>query len=104
MKKGGTRALLEFVRVHPDVRAAGNEVHFFDKNYMKGFQWYRERMPATLEGQLTIEKTPSYFITKEAPRRVSLVDYYLKNLAFFNEYENFKSRLYKNVEDISKTN
>ncbi|KAJ8932422.1 hypothetical protein NQ314_014679 [Rhamnusium bicolor] len=74
VKKGGTRALLEFIRIHPDVRAAGSEVHFFDKNYMRGFQWYRNHMPATLEGQLTIEKTPSYFITKEAPRRVQLMN------------------------------
>lgn len=36
VKKGGTRALLEFIRVHPDVRAAGNEVHFFDRHYSKG--------------------------------------------------------------------
>ena len=27
-------------------------------------------MPATLEGQVTMEKTPSYFVTAEAPRRV----------------------------------
>ncbi|MEQ2236921.1 hypothetical protein ILYODFUR_017545 [Ilyodon furcidens] len=27
-------------------------------------------MPRTLEGQITMEKTPSYFITKESPRRV----------------------------------
>ncbi|XP_045476738.1 heparan sulfate glucosamine 3-O-sulfotransferase 3B1 [Harmonia axyridis] len=71
VKKGGTRALLEFIRIHPDVRAAGSEIHFFDKNYIKGFQWYRSHMPSTLEGQQTIEKTPSYFITKEAPKRVN---------------------------------
>ena len=27
-------------------------------------------MPATLPGQLTIEKTPSYFVTREVPQRV----------------------------------
>lgn len=27
-------------------------------------------MPRTLEGQITMEKTPSYFVTKEAPGRV----------------------------------
>ncbi|MFT7812179.1 heparan sulfate glucosamine 3-O-sulfotransferase 3B1-like [Arapaima gigas] len=27
-------------------------------------------MPRTLDGQVTMEKTPSYFVTKEAPRRV----------------------------------
>lgn len=61
VKKGGTRALLEFIRLHPDVRAAGSEVHFFDRHYRKGFHWYRKRMPPTLEGQITMEKTPSYW-------------------------------------------
>ncbi|KAM9832653.1 heparan sulfate glucosamine 3-O-sulfotransferase 6-like [Neosynchiropus ocellatus] len=70
VKKGGTRALLEFLRIHPDVRAVGAEPHFFDRFYDKGLEWYRNLMPRTLEGQITMEKTPSYFITREAPRRV----------------------------------
>lgn len=70
VKKSGTRALLEFIRLHPDVRAAGCEVHFFDRHYNKGFNWYRNHMPSTIDGQITMEKTPSYFITKEAPQRV----------------------------------
>jgi [heparan sulfate]-glucosamine 3-sulfotransferase 3 len=41
VKKGGTRALLEFLRIHPDVRAPGPEVQFFDKNYLKELEWYR---------------------------------------------------------------
>lgn len=41
VKKGGTRALLEFLRVHPDIRAVGAEPHFFDRNYEKGLEWYR---------------------------------------------------------------
>lgn len=41
VKKGGTRALLEALRVHPDVRAVGNEPHFFDRNYERGLDWYR---------------------------------------------------------------
>ncbi|MFT7799038.1 heparan sulfate glucosamine 3-O-sulfotransferase 3B1-like [Arapaima gigas] len=70
VKKGGTRALLEFLRVHPDVRAAGAEPHFFDRNFHRGLQWYRDLMPKTLEGQITMEKTPSYFVTREAPARI----------------------------------
>lgn len=70
VKKSGTRALLEFIRLHPDVRAAGCEVHFFDRHYMKGLLWYRHHMPATIEGQITMEKSPSYFVTKEVPQRV----------------------------------
>lgn len=41
VKKGGTRALLEFLRIHPDVRAVGAEPHFFDRFYDKGLDWYR---------------------------------------------------------------
>lgn len=41
VKKGGTRALLEFLRVHPDIRAVGAEPHFFDRNYENGLDWYR---------------------------------------------------------------
>jgi len=40
-KKSGTRALLEFLKIHPDVRAAGPETHFFDRFYDRGLDWYR---------------------------------------------------------------
>ncbi|XP_069503507.1 heparan sulfate glucosamine 3-O-sulfotransferase 2 [Ambystoma mexicanum] len=70
VKKGGTRAVLEFIRVHPDVRAMGTEPHFFDRNFDKGLDWYRSLMPRTLDSQITIEKTPSYFVTREAPQRI----------------------------------
>lgn len=45
VKKGGTRALLEFLRLHPDIRAVGAEPHFFDRNYEKGLEWYRYVSP-----------------------------------------------------------
>ncbi|NXC56983.1 HS3S2 sulfotransferase, partial [Aleadryas rufinucha] len=70
VKKGGTRAVLEFIRVHPEVRALGTEPHFFDRNYHRGLERYRSLMPRTLDSQITVEKTPSYFVTKEAPRRI----------------------------------
>ncbi|KAJ3601538.1 hypothetical protein NHX12_032506 [Muraenolepis orangiensis] len=41
VKKGGTRAVLEFIRIHPDVRALGTEPHFFDRHYDRGLDWYR---------------------------------------------------------------
>jgi len=70
VKKSGTRALLEFLRIHPDVRAPGPEAHFFDKHYHRGLEWYRKQMPSTIPGQITMEKTPSYFVTKGVPARV----------------------------------
>jgi len=47
VKKGGTRALLEYLKIHPDVRAAGREVHFFDRHYHKGLDWYRSDSDTT---------------------------------------------------------
>ncbi|XP_015903407.1 heparan sulfate glucosamine 3-O-sulfotransferase 6 [Parasteatoda tepidariorum] len=70
VKKCGTRALLEFLRLHPDIRATGPETHFFDRFYDKGLEWYRQQMPTSLDGQITMEKTPSYFITREVPHRL----------------------------------
>lgn len=72
VKKGGTRALLEILKIHPSVRACSIEVHFFDRdeNYEQGLDWYRQQMPTSLPGQITIEKSPSYFITSKVPERV----------------------------------
>lgn len=72
VKKGGTRALLEILKIHPSIRASSNEVHFFDRdeNYEQGLEWYRQQMPTSLPGQITIEKSPSYFITPKVPERV----------------------------------
>ncbi|TRY83755.1 hypothetical protein DNTS_025254 [Danionella cerebrum] len=54
VKKGGTRALLEFLRLHPDVRALGSEPHFFDRHYARGLTWYRSNSTQTL--YFTLEK------------------------------------------------
>lgn len=63
VKKAGTRALLEILKLHPQVCSSGPELHFFDRYKYKGMQWYRERMPLCYENELRIEKTPSYFVT-----------------------------------------
>jgi len=69
-KKCGTRALLKFIGAHHNISTAGAEVHFFDRNYHLGLDWYREQMPYSNDYQITIEKTPKYFIDKEVPKRV----------------------------------
>ncbi|CAI5456119.1 unnamed protein product [Caenorhabditis angaria] len=74
VKKAGTRALLEFLKINPLVKAPGPEVHFFDKNFNKGLEWYREQMPETMNGELTIEKSPAYFHSKNAPERIKMLN------------------------------
>ena len=69
-KKCGTRALLKFIGAHPNVSAAGAEIHYFDRFYHMGDDWYRHQMPFSNPHQITIEKTPKYLIDKRAPERV----------------------------------
>ncbi|XP_060565135.1 heparan sulfate glucosamine 3-O-sulfotransferase 3B1-like [Ruditapes philippinarum] len=85
VKKAGTRALLEYLRLHPDVKAPGPEPHFFDKNYNKGLNWYRNLMPETSKGQITVEKTPSYFVTKGIPERVYRMSKKMKLIVVFRD-------------------
>ncbi|KAK6469329.1 heparan sulfate glucosamine 3-O-sulfotransferase 1-like [Huso huso] len=82
VRKGGTRALLEMLNVHPDIRAAKSEVHFFnrDQNYQRGPSWYRAQMPESLPGQLTVEKTPGYFSSQVAPERARALNASLRLL------------------------
>ncbi|XP_053434071.1 heparan sulfate glucosamine 3-O-sulfotransferase 1 [Nycticebus coucang] len=72
VRKGGTRALLEMLSLHPGVAAAENEVHFFDweEHYSQGLSWYLSQMPFSSPRQLTVEKTPAYFTSPKVPERV----------------------------------
>lgn len=72
VRKGGTRALLEFLKIHPKIKACPTEVHFFDnrRKYQLGLDWYQEQMPKSLPGDITIEKTPAYFVTDKVPERL----------------------------------
>jgi len=46
-RKSGTRALLDFLGLHPEISIAAQETHFFDNDtlYEKGFEFYKSQMP-----------------------------------------------------------
>uniref|UniRef100_A0A336MHI9 Heparan sulfate glucosamine 3-O-sulfotransferase 5 n=1 Tax=Culicoides sonorensis TaxID=179676 RepID=A0A336MHI9_CULSO len=87
VRKCGTRALLEMLYLHPRIQKAAGEVHFFDRdeNYLKGLEWYRKKMPHSFRGQITIEKSPSYFVTPEVPERVKAMNSSIKLLLIVRE-------------------
>ena len=80
VRKGGTRALLEFLNLHPSIQAEKREMHFFDDddNYNKGLDWYRKRMPFSFSDQITVEKTPAYFVEESVPERAYKMNSTLK--------------------------
>ena len=82
VRKAGTRALINMLNIHPDIVSAREEVHFFDRNenYEKGVDWYISRMPRTTSTQITIEKTPSYFVHDDVPHRMAAQSTHVKLL------------------------
>ena len=87
VKKSGTRALLSFLSRHPLVKSGGKEMHFFDKNdtYTKGLDWYLDQMPESYENELTIEKTPGYFVKPYVPKRIMEFSKSVKLIFIFRE-------------------
>ncbi|ELT93236.1 hypothetical protein CAPTEDRAFT_199141 [Capitella teleta] len=81
-RKAGTRALLSFLNLHPQVQISKNEMHFFndDVSYSYGLEWYRKKMPYSFADQITIEKTPAYFSSYEVPKRVAKMNSTIKLL------------------------
>ena len=69
-KKGGTRALLEFLNMHSKIKRAKKEIHFYDKRYSEGVQWYIDQMPLVTQDEIGMEKTPGYFHTSGVARRM----------------------------------
>lgn len=86
-RKSGTRALLRFLEINPAVRAAKREIHFFDNshNYKLGLDWYRDQMPVSRPGQLTVEKSPSYFVTRHVAERIKSMNSSVRLIVIFRD-------------------
>ena len=69
-KKSGTGALIKMLSSHPLIKPRTGEIHFFDEKFERGLTWYLNEMPMTKKNELTIEKSPKYFITSEVPKRI----------------------------------
>ena len=68
--KCGTTALIAYLGHHPDIVNARHELGFFDRNYGKGLEWYRNQMPLSSPDQLTVEKTPRYCMSNITASRI----------------------------------
>lgn len=88
VRKCGTRALLEMLFLHPRIQKAAGEVHFFDRddNYNMGLEWYRQKMPYSFADQVTVEKSPSYFVTPEVSI-LNFQEYRTHEMVYFPAFE-----------------
>ena len=86
-QKAGTKALLVFLMIHPDIVTPQSEVHFFDNNksYARGLEYYRQQMPTSEPHQITVEKTPRYFRAPYVPERIRQMNESIKLLLIVRE-------------------
>ncbi|GFS25452.1 sulfotransferase [Elysia marginata] len=82
VSKCGTRALLDYLALHPNVIAANKEINFFTNvsMYNKGPEVYKNSMPLSYSDQLTVEKSPDYFECEMCPERIIAIDRTIKLL------------------------
>nr|XP_009862494.1 heparan sulfate glucosamine 3-O-sulfotransferase 1-like [Ciona intestinalis] len=69
-KKCGTRALIDMMCLHPQIKALRREGHYFDDFYALGDYWYKSRMPILADHEVAIEKTPSYMLSRLTAERI----------------------------------
>ena len=70
-QKSGTTWLYEVLKTHPEIKMAYDrkEVHFFDRYFDRGIEWYQERFPYD-ERFIIGEATPKYIYDKKVPERI----------------------------------
>ena len=71
-KKSGTGAMAFFLRSHPAIAfTRRGEIHYWDWYPQKGVNWYLSRMPMSSQYQVTMEKTPAYFVGLNIPSAIA---------------------------------
>ena len=68
--KCGTGALMIFLNMHPSIVSKGGETMYFDQDYDKGYEWYRNQMPLSSPDQITIAKCAAYLFRPHTLERM----------------------------------
>jgi hypothetical protein len=70
-QKSATTSVIHYLGGHPDAYTLRDEVHFFDQNYDRGIDWYRQRFAGGEEARAVGESTPEYMYFEEVPARMA---------------------------------
>ncbi|HLW16640.1 MAG TPA: sulfotransferase [Actinomycetota bacterium] len=72
LPKCGTTALAAYLQVHPDVFVVPEkEIHFFDRKFDQGLDWYRSCFTGTKTERAVGEATPTYVVEDETVTRMA---------------------------------
>jgi hypothetical protein len=68
--KSATTWLVTHLRAQADVFMPSPEIHFFNRSYQRGLDWYGAHFAAARPDQIVGEKSASYLADPEVPRRL----------------------------------
>lgn len=73
-QKSGTTSLFAWMAEHPEIEPASTkEIHYFNRNFDEGEDWYRSHFPRTVDlhakNAITGEATPVYLFHPKCPER-----------------------------------
>jgi hypothetical protein len=71
--RSGTTSLYRYLQAHPQVHMPRKEVHFFDRRFDLGLEWYRSRFEGWAGQPAVGEATPTYMYDPVAVERMAAV-------------------------------
>jgi hypothetical protein len=106
-QRGGTTSLYRYLSEHPHVGAAlRKEVHFFDRHYERGMDWYSAHFPMRGEAPVVGEASPYYLFDPRVPERVRRAIPDAKFIALLRNpvdraYSQYRMRVRRDAETLS---
>ncbi|MFX0076383.1 MAG: sulfotransferase domain-containing protein [Candidatus Hermodarchaeota archaeon] len=95
--RSGTDFLFYSLANHPSMCIASKrEIHFFDRNYDKGYLWYEQHFQHCTPGNLVGEKTANYIMDPKCPERIKET---LKNVKLLCVLRNPIERAYSHYRN-----
>jgi hypothetical protein len=71
VQRSGTSWLYECLKEHPEIFLPQKEVHFFDRKYEEGFDWYKSLFTITNNSLISGEFTPNYLYATDSMERIA---------------------------------
>jgi hypothetical protein len=106
-QRGGTTSLYRYLIEHPDVGSAlRKEVHFFDRHYQKGMNWYLAHFPLREEASMVGEASPNYLFHPDVPGRARRAIPHARFIALLRNpvdraYSQYQMNVKKGIESLS---
>jgi hypothetical protein len=106
-QRGGTTSLYRYLTAHPEIgQASRKEVHYFDRYYENGHDWYLAHFPERGEYRLVGEASPYYVFHPEVPERILVAVPHAKFILLLRNpvdraYSQYQMKVERGLETLS---